>query len=142
MSGVKFVEHTGYVEEISSGQAKVRILSESACASCHAKGACTAADMKEKVIDVYTNNIKGVEIGKQVVIQGQKSLGLKASMIAYIIPFVLVIITLFLTFAITQDESISGITSLVILVPYFLLVKLYTPKLKKTFVFTIKNIID
>ncbi len=139
MAEVKFVEHTGYIEEVRSNQAKVRIISESACASCHAKGACTASDMKEKSIDVSTYGATNLVVGQQVIIQGQKSLGLKASLIAYIYPFLLVFITLFLTFSITQSEGISGIASLAILLPYFLVVKFYTPKLEKTFVFTIKK---
>ncbi len=142
MSELKLVEHTGYVEEVSSGQIKVRILSESACASCHAKGVCTASDMKEKIIDAYSNNVANLSPGQKVIIQGQKSLGLKASLIAYIIPFFLVFTTLFASYAITKNEGIAGIVSLVVLIPYFLLVKLYTPQLKKTFVFTIKEIID
>ncbi|GAF04741.1 SoxR reducing system RseC family protein [Saccharicrinis fermentans] len=141
MTKLKFVEHTGYVESFNSDQVKVRILSESACASCHAKGACTASDMKEKVIDVSTYGVDHLAVGQQVVIRGQKSLGLKASLIAYIFPFILVFITLFVVHGITKSEGIAGIASLAVLVPYFIGVKLYTPKLEKTFVFTIKEII-
>ena len=141
MTKLKFVEHTGYVESFNSDRVKVRILSESACASCHAKGACTAADMKEKVIDVSTYGVDHLAVGQQVVIRGQKSLGLKASLIAYIFPFILVFITLFTVHGITQSEGIAGVVSLAVLVPYFIGVKLYSPKLEKTFVFTIKEII-
>ena len=84
MSELNFVEHTGYIEAVEQSQIKVRILSESACASCHAKGACTAADMQEKIIDVNPFGFSNLTVGKRVIIQGQKSLGLKASLIAYI----------------------------------------------------------
>lgn len=142
MSEFKFIEHTGYIEEVISGQVKVRILSESACASCHAQGACTASDMKEKIIDVNSNGFFDLVVGKKVIIQGQKSLGLKASLLAYIIPFILVFITLFLTYGLTQSEGIAGLLSLAILVPYFLIIKFFTSKLEKTFVFTIKEILE
>lgn len=142
MAEVKFVEHTGYIKEVKSGQAKVCIISESACASCHAKGACTASDTSEKIIDVNTFGFSNLTIGQKVVIKGQKSLGLKASLIAYIYPFILVFITLFATYASTKNEGIAGIASLAVLIPYFLVVKMYTPMLRKTFVFTIKEIID
>ncbi len=142
MSELNFVEHTGYIEAVEQSQIKVRILSESACASCHAKGACTAADMQEKIIDVNPFGFSDLSVGKRVIIQGQKSLGLKASLIAYIYPFVLVFITLFVVFGITKSEGIAGIASLAILIPYFFVVKMYTPMLKKTFVFTIKEIIE
>ncbi len=142
MPDIKLVEHTGYIEATFSDHVQVRIISESACASCHSKDACTASDMKEKSIDAFTNGVEGLEPGKRVVIQGQKSLGLKAALLAYILPFILVLITLSISYFLTQHEGIAGISALAILVPYFVVIKYLTPKLKKTFVFTIKEIID
>jgi len=139
MSEVRLVEHTGYVEEVSLNQVKVRIISESACASCHAKGACTAADMKEKVIDIYTNNSSDFKPGQKVTIQGEKSLGLKASLLAYIFPFIIVFVVLFITYGLTKNEGLSGLISLVMLVPYFLVLKYISPRLKNTFTFRIKE---
>jgi sigma-E factor negative regulatory protein RseC len=139
MSEVRLVEHTGYIEEINSSQVKVRITSESACASCHAKGACTAADMQEKIIEAFATNTSDLKAGQRVIIQGKQSLGLKASLLAYIYPFFLVLIVLFVSYSITENEGISGIVSLLILVPYYLFIKLITPKLQKTFTFTIKE---
>lgn len=139
MSGVSLVEHTGYIEEVNSNQVKVRITSESACASCHAKGACTAADLKEKTIDAYSSKPEGLLAGQKVTIQGRKSLGLKASLLAYIYPFLLVFVVLFVTHSLTNNEGIAGVASLVALIPYYIIIKMITPKLKKTFTFTIKE---
>ncbi len=139
MSEDRLVEHTGFIEEINSSQVKVRITSESACASCHAKGACTAADMQEKIIEAFATNTSDLKAGQRVIIQGKQSLGLKASLWAYIYPFFLVFIVLFVSYGITKNEGISGIISLLILVPYYIFIKLITPKLQKTFTFTIKE---
>ncbi len=142
MAQIELVEHTGYIIKVGMNQVTVRILSESACASCHAKGACTAADKEEKDIDVNTTGFTNLKIGQQVVLQGKKSLGLKASVYAYILPFFIVVITLFFCYAITKNEGLSGIISLLILVPYYLILKYYTPKLKKAFTFTLKKVIE
>ncbi|TLX75265.1 Fis family transcriptional regulator [Labilibacter sediminis] len=142
MSEFKLIEHTGYIQEVNSGYVKVCIIHESACASCHAKEACTASDMKEKIIDVSSIGFFDLAVGQKVIIQGQKSLGLKASFLAYILPFILVFITLFATYGLTQSEGIAGLVSLAILIPYFLVIKLFTSKLQKTFVFTIKKVIE
>ncbi len=139
MSEVRLVEHTGYVEEVNLNQVKVRIISESACASCHAKGACTAADMKEKVIDIFTNQSSDFKPGQKVTIQGEKSLGLRASLLAYIFPFIIVFVVLFISYAITKNEGIAGMISLAMLVPYFLVIKYISPRLQKTFTFKIKE---
>jgi sigma-E factor negative regulatory protein RseC len=142
MSEFSLIEHTGYIEKVFSGHIQVRIINESACASCHAKGACNAADMKEKIIDVNAVGYFDLKPGQKVIIQGQKSLGLKASFLAYILPFILVFITLFTCYSITQNEAISGIASLAILIPYFIGIKVFSQKIKKNFSFTLKEIVN
>ncbi len=142
MAETELVEHKGYIIKVGANQATVRIVSESACASCHAKGACTASDKEEKDIDVYTTGFSNLQVGQLVVLQGKKSLGLQASIYAYILPFFLVVITLFTCYGLTKNEGLSGIVSLVILFPYYLILKRLTPKFKKTFIFTLKKIIQ
>ncbi len=60
------IEHKGIVQKVSERKITVGIINESACASCHAKGACTVADMKDKeiyfdilvgVVEIVNNNI-------------------------------------------------------------------------------------
>jgi len=46
------IEHEGIIEKIRGNHITVRILQQSACGACHAKGMCTAADTKEKLVDV------------------------------------------------------------------------------------------
>ena len=48
----QIIEHSGIVQHIDGKHIRVQILQESACSGCHAKGACTAADMKDKYVDV------------------------------------------------------------------------------------------
>jgi len=43
--------HPGIIERISGEKVFVRILSQSACSACHAKGACSVADAEEKIIE-------------------------------------------------------------------------------------------
>ena len=46
----------------------------SACAGCHAKSACTAADKKDKIIEVEDSS-GNYQIGDAVVLTGQSSMG-------------------------------------------------------------------
>ncbi len=130
------IEHEGVVETSVSGKVRVRILSQSACASCHARGACTAADQQEKLIDVVSN--QSYTAGEKVVLAGEKSMGLKAAWWAYVLPVFLVIGTLVVSFAITANENLSGVLALAILAPYFMVIRLLNDKFMKTFTFTIK----
>ena len=135
---MKQIEHEGVVIQSLNNQTTVRIVNQSACASCHAKSACTAADLQEKLIEVESNET--YIPGQQVMLIGNQELGLKAAWWAYVLPVALVLFTLILSFAITQNENVSGLLALFVLVPYFIIIKLAGSILKKKFAFRIKSI--
>ncbi|WP_321280618.1 SoxR reducing system RseC family protein [Marinifilum fragile] len=141
MSNPKQIDHEGTILEIMDGKITVGIVNVSACAGCHAKGACTMSDMKEKSIDVidYSNKFS---VGEKVRLTYRESLGWFALMLAYVIPFVLVLLVLFIATAFTNDELISGLLSLAILPPYYIILSFFKGRLKKTFSFTIEKIVN
>jgi len=136
MSESKNIEHQGIIEQADGQRAKVRILSESACAACHAKGVCTAADLKEKLIDASCEGLYSP--GDRVILVGESRLGLQAAWWAYILPLFLLLTTLITTYTLTNNDSLAGLLALAVLVPYFLIIKLLNHKFFKTFSFTIK----
>ena len=136
MSEKKQIEHQGIVEHADGEHARVRILSQSACASCHAKGVCTAADLQEKLIDASCD--RNYAPGDRVTLVGESKLGLQAAWWAYILPLFLMMTTLIATYSLTNNETLAGLLALGILVPYFLIIKLFNNKFFKTFSFTIK----
>ena len=46
------IKHLGIVENIQGSHLSVRIVQTSACAACSAKGHCSSADSKDKIIDI------------------------------------------------------------------------------------------
>ncbi|MGQ1888949.1 SoxR reducing system RseC family protein [Thermophagus sp. OGC60D27] len=140
MAGKNQIEHEGIVEQTEGDQVKVKILTQSACASCHAKGVCTAADLQEKIIDVSSDH--AYASGQRVILVGERRLGLQAAWWAYILPLLLMLGTLIITFSLTNDENISGLLTLAILIPYYLLIKIFNKRFLKTFSFTIKPSMD
>lgn len=133
------IEHKGIIQSISEGKIIVGIITESACASCHAKGACTVADIQDKEVEIvrYSGNY---HVGQHVVIVGQSAQGFKALFFGYVLPFIIVLFTLFLLNAITQNEGLSGLLSLAVLIPYYFILFLFRNKLKKILEFEIKSI--
>lgn len=141
MQDPKKIDHEGTILKIKDGKICVGIVNVSACSACHAKGACTMSDMKEKSIDVidYSNKF---EVGEKVNLSYRESLGWLAMFLAYVLPFIVVLITLFIATAISGDELISGISALAILIPYYLILAFFKGRLKKTFSFTIDKIVN
>jgi sigma-E factor negative regulatory protein RseC len=141
MADVDYIEHEGVVTEVSPQHLTVRIVNESACASCHAKGACSAADMQDKLIDVY-QSVSDISIGQKVMLLGKKSLAPKAVLLAYVYPIALILATLISVYYLSNNELLAGGLSLLILVPYYGIIYLMKDKLKRTFSFTIKHQIN
>ena len=130
------VLHVGVIQEVSENKITVAIINASACAACHANGACLASDMKEKEIEIVRFSGE-YHIGQHVNIVGQASQGYKAAFYGYVLPFILVFITLILTISLTQSEGLGGLLSLAILIPYYAALYFFRNKLKRSFEFEI-----
>lgn len=139
MAHLKTIEHRGVVKSIENNKITVEILATSACASCHAKGSCSAADMQEKLIEVaYLPNEK-YEIGEKVKLRMLQSLGFTAVFLAYLLPFTVLFLTLIISLQITKNELFSGLIALGSTIPYYLILYLNKKKLKKKFFFKIEK---
>jgi len=133
------IEHEGIIEKINGNHITVRILQQSACSACHAKGACTASDMKEKLIDISDNSGLYHE-HERVLLSGGNAVGYKAVLWAFVYPLILLITMLVLSTSIwhfTETEAALG--SILILIPYYFILYLLRQKMTNTFRFSIKK---
>ena len=140
MNSSSCIEQKGVIEEIADGLAKVRISSFEACAACHAKSVCGISEGSTRYYEVPVADNEFSK-GEPVFIKMKRIMGLKATLIAYIIPFLLVITVLFLFTWLDADELITGIVSLIILVPYFCGLYLLRNYLRRSFIFTLRKVV-
>ena len=110
------IKHLGIVENIQGSHLSVRIVQTSACAACSVKGHCSSADSKDKIIDIIDTAAASYQVGENVMVVGETSMGMMAVPLAFIIP------------------------SLAVLVPYYYILWLNKTRLKQKFSFTIKPI--
>ena len=134
------IKHLGIVENIQGSHLSVRIVQTSACAACSAKGHCSSADSKDKIIDIIDTAASSYLVGEKVMVIGETSMGMMAVVLAFIIPFILLIFSLFLFMALMENELYSALLSLAILIPYYFILWLNKTRLKQKFSFTIKPI--
>jgi positive regulator of sigma E activity len=132
------IEHLGIIDHINGDVAHVKINSVSACAYCHAKAACSAADQEEKFLDVPLHGDQYRQ-GDPVTVQVAKRLGLKAVALGYVYPFLLLIAVLIGTLAAGAGELQAGSFALLSIVPYYLVLYLFRNRISSTFTFSIKK---
>ena len=131
------IKQQGIVENINGSHLQVRIIQTSACASCSIKGHCSSADTKEKLIDVTDDNVSSYQPGDRVWVIGELSMGVMAVLLAFILPFLVLIFSLFIFMAIWNDELGSALCSLALLIPYYYILWLNKSRLGKKFSFSI-----
>ena len=96
------------------------------------------AEMEEKMVEVKNRKYK-LENGDQVTLFMKRSLGMKAVFLGYILPFLIVLISLIIFSLIIDNEGVAGLLSLAIVVPYYLILYRFRDDLKKTFEFSIQK---
>ena len=132
--------HQGTVREIKGALLFVEVERSAACASCHAKGACLASQRKDEIVPVYTDEPETFQIGEIVQVSLKRSLGAKAVVIAYLFPFLVLALGLFLTYYLTKNELLSIGVSFGATALYFLFIKKMDNKFKKQFSFFVSKI--
>ena len=135
------IKHQGIVENISGSHLKVRIVQTSACAACSVIGHCTSADTKEKLIDIVVSDASSYQLGDRVVVFGELAMGMMAVLLAFIAPFCILVVSLFLFMAVWNDELGSALCSLALLIPYYYILWLNRKRMGKKFSFSVMPMI-
>ena len=133
------IKHRGIVEKIDGSHIVVRIVQTSACSACSAKGLCNASESKEKQIDVYEVN-PSYQIGEEVMVCGTTSMGMRAVLLAFGVPLLILVLALGVSMKLTGEDALlsSGI-ALLSVVPYYTAIYFCKDKLNRTFSFTIEK---
>ena len=133
------IKHRGIVEKVQGSHVTVRIVQTSACSACSAKGLCNASESKEKQIDVYEAN-PSYQIGEEVMVCGTTSMGMRAVLLAFGVPLLILVFALGVSMKLTGEDALlsSGI-ALVSVVPYYIAIYFCKDKLNRTFSFTIEK---
>lgn len=137
----KIIEHSGVIQDIEGTLIRVKIIQASACAACSVKGLCSSAESKEKIVEIIDDKADNYKIGDVVNICGTTTMGLKAVTWAFVIPFLIILVTLFISFTLTKgNETLSGLFSILALIPYYIILYLMRDKMSKKFSFKLKPI--
>jgi len=114
---VNYMEHTGLVTDSNHGRIKIS-LTGSGCSACH-NSLCMLGDSKAKEVEISVTKENGLLAGDEVIVKINPASGYKAVALLYILPFFLMILSLVMVSKSGYSEGLAGLTSLLILVPYF-----------------------
>ena len=131
------ISHEGVVTKITDEELEIKILSQSACAACHAKSACGMGEQAEKILTVPRPKSKDFALMQRVNVRMAIGQGNKAAVLAYLIPILLLLAVLFVCLGFGLNEGLSALIAIVALIPYYIILYLLRDKLKQKFEYII-----
>lgn len=137
MEKTNTIHHEGIVESIGTGNCSVRILQTSACSSCSARQLCRSSESKEKTV-LIKGNFPTLQVGDTVTLVGSVRQGLHASILAYVVPLILMLIALFVGTRLGSD-GMGALAALLVLTLYYSVLFLFRNRLSKHFSFKIET---
>ncbi len=132
------IEYPGVVFQVNDDIVQVKILQKTACADCHAKSMCGLSEVQEKILEISDNN-HDFKIGDEVLVSGAVSLGMKAVLLAFVFPLLMIVIILSLGIRFFISEIIAAGVAVLSLIIYYVILYLRKNELKKKFVFTLNK---
>ena len=133
------IRHSGRIKKINEHQLEVEIQTGSACHGCAVRASCSLPDNAVRIIPVAPLPGKNYRLGEQVTVVMGESQGWLAVFMAFILPLLLVLAVLFSSLALWHNETLSALLSLLILLPYYLILYRFRNRLQKRFHFRLKG---
>ena len=129
------IQHEGVITKITDQLVTVSLNGNLNCEACNAKTICGSSESNKKEVEVLNTNPL-LQLNDQVEVLLRRDLGMKAVFWAYVFPFILLIAVL-ITSSFFLTEWLSGVLSILVLIPYYLLLFAYKKAFYKSFKFSI-----
>lgn len=113
------------IVDITPSEIEVEVCRPEACAACKAKSVCSeggaSGDGRRMTL---LNDGQSYAVGEQIMLVMRRSSGLKAVVIAYLVPVFLIVAALLIFRSLQIREIVAAVATLGILGLYFLIVRL------------------
>jgi len=135
----EMIRHEGIVMSTDKELAHIRIVQTSACSACKAKSMCMSAESREKEMDAVM--LEPMKPGDKVEVEVRERLAWKAVLLAYILPFIVMVgLIAVLDFVTEWPEEVVGTVSLCGIALYYIGLSVFRHRLQTQFSFTARKI--
>ncbi len=136
----RVVRHQGRVQEADGGVAVVKIERMSACAHCASSSLCGIGEKSEFTIDVPYSGFE-LRRGEEVVVLTEESSSLRAVILTYALPSVLLIASLVAATRASLPETAVGALALSVLLLYYASLFILRKRIGRAVGFTIEKVL-
>jgi len=136
----KQIDHVGKVVAAADGEVAVLIERGTACSHCESKKACLIMGTSEQTIRVKDKNYRDYSVGEQVKVSMNTSLGMKAIVLAYILPLLILMLSLAVGFNYFSSELLQIAVALIPTVLYYIILYLLRRRIEQRFKFMVSKL--
>lgn len=139
MRSVSVISHEATVRSVEQDSVTVSLSPGVSCSGCMAERSCGMTGDSDRVIKI--DGSFDIHPGEKVEVSIKESQGYMALFLGYLLPLILVITTLIIFSIQHAGELVSGLASIGILIPYYIILWICRRFVGKKFSFNIKTAI-
>lgn len=129
---MNIIEHEGTVVEADEQRVKVEVLTQSACAECHARGKCVSSlDSAVKIIEAVRPKGMSFACGDRVKVSISKNSAVLAIVMCYVLPFVVCLAALVAATVCQLPENVAALISLGCVVIYLVILFIFRGRISQ-----------
>ncbi len=121
------IEQPGLVTALTAGRIKVALQGNGGCSTCH-DALCMLGKSQARWVETPSGS-NSLNIGDTVMVRINRASGYAGVLWLYLVPFVLMVLTLIGILKLGQPESLAGVMAIFVLVPYFLVLYIFRKKM-------------
>lgn len=129
----------GTVLCIDGRNVKVLVARTSGCSSCEVASSCSKAGSREITVNAYNDSESDLKIGSHVCVVMDSKSGLKAVLLGFGLPLVVLLITFGLCSALYISEMTACLLSLLSVLGYYAVLFLFRTALSRNFIMEIAD---
>ena len=127
------MSYTGIVKAIHGNELCVEMLPAStSCDSCRTRNLCRISE-KERTAQVPVSHPERYKVGQSVIVVCGESLGMKAVLIAFGLPLVLIVLALAVSMGVWNSEKLAVLIGLAVFFAYWTLLFLLRDRIGRKF---------
>lgn len=131
------ISHEGMVQQTNENSVTVLLSPKTSCTGCDGKNSCNLSGKEDKIVTI--SGSYNVRPGDSVTVSMKQSMGYFALFLGYLLPLFLVVGILIVLLSFSVNELLSGLLSIAILLPYYLILIVFRKGINNKFSFTLKT---
>ena len=137
MKSAEQIEHKGTIAFIERDFVRVKITVSEACGGCSARKSCAMGSREQREITIHTTEGYNYKVGDVVEISARQSIGTMAVVLCYVVPLVVLIITLIVANIFGLNDGISAVIAIGATALYYAILALFNKRISKKVTFQI-----